>query len=82
MTEIDRVRAFEAMAERISKNTGEEFGGAYVILPPGQDVTPMEFLALHKIDSAAMFFKILSSEIERKIEEIDQEDRRAQGYGR
>ena len=46
---------FRAMAEAIDLNIGKPFGGAVVIIPPGDDV-PIEMLILDSREDGLQFY--------------------------
>lgn len=72
---------FRHMADQIERNADQKFGGAYVILPPG-DVEPISVLVLDAASDPAAFFNLLDWRVKNKLAEIDEQQRRAQGFGR
>jgi hypothetical protein len=70
---------FQAMSERLARNTSEKFGGAYVIVPPSSPeltIEPIEVLVLDTQQDAAQFFMLLQAKIRTILERIEQEERR------
>ncbi len=72
---------FTKMAERIALNEGATFGGACVIVPPG-DTTPIEMYVLDSAQDPGQFWSTLKTRIEMAILEIDTKKRMEAGYGR
>ena len=55
---------FTAMAAQIDLNASEEFGGASVIMMPGEDVKPIRLLVLNGGDNPAVFLSTLQTMIQ------------------
>ena len=72
---------FTKMAERIALNEGATFGGACVIVPPGE-TTPIEMYVLDSAQDPGQFWATLKTRIEMAVLEIDEKKRMAMGYGR
>lgn len=73
---------FKKMAALIEQNEGSTFGGAYVIIPPGQDAKAMEVLVLDTQQDQAQFFMLLHAKVQSALQQIDDQQRKAQMYGR
>lgn len=74
----DHAAPFAAMVERIRKNADEQFGGAFVIVPPEGAGEPMQLLALTTTD-ASDFWLMLNAQIKKALEEL--QARMANPYG-
>lgn len=74
----DHAAPFAAMVERIRKNADEQFGGAFVIVPPDGAGEPMQLLALSVTDPAA-FWIMLQNQIKTALEEL--QAKQANPYG-
>lgn len=75
---------FRDMAERIERNDAAEFGGAFVLVPPGlaSDMKPVEMLILDPNADAAQFWGTLMTRAKIALDEIEQAQRGAGVYGR
>jgi hypothetical protein len=71
---------FTAMADRITQNAAQPFGGAVVIVPPGGG-TAIELLMLDPQADIAMFWSAITTKIGIIMEGLQQEKRRQQGFG-
>lgn len=71
---------FNNMADRIERNADAGFGGAYVIIPPG-DSAPMAVLLLNEQQSEAMFLNVLQWQIKNRLDELEIAERRQQLTG-
>lgn len=71
---------FTAMAERIDKNEGESFGGAFVIVPPAGAGEPMQAVMFNTGTDLAAFWMLLQAQINSALEQIKQGQ--ASPYGR
>jgi hypothetical protein len=73
-------QAFSKMSELVAKNTGEKFGGAFVIVDP--DGQQLESLALNDA-TPGLFWGVLKSIVEQQISVIDDKERKIRaGFGR
>lgn len=72
---------FHAMGYRIEANDKESFGGAYVILPPGNR-PPIEVLVLDSQQDAAQFFMLLQAKIKTALDQIEADERKSMVFGR
>lgn len=62
---------FTAMAAQIDLNASEEFGGASVIMMPGEDVKPIRLLVLNGGDNPAVFLSTLQTMIQMAIQDLE-----------
>lgn len=82
MTTIhEKAEVFRAMADRLGDNASHPFGGAYVIIPPG-DSEAMQVFVIDAQHNPAQFFMLLEAKIKFALEQIEIEERRKQGFGR
>ncbi len=65
------------MAERIARNSPEEFSGALLIVPPGGEA--IEYLAVNPKPDAAAFWGAVQAFVARAVEEMQQ--RQSQPFG-
>ncbi len=72
---------FRAMADQIERNVDLKFGGAYVIIPPG-GTEPISVLVMDTKEDPAAFFNLLEWRIKNEMALIDEQQRRAAGFGR
>lgn len=71
---------FTKMAERIDKNEGESFGGAFVIVPPVGAGDPMQSLMFNTGTDNAQFWLMLQGMINTALANI--QANQANPYGR
>jgi hypothetical protein len=71
---------FTAMAERITQNAAQPFGGAVVIVPPGTG-SAIEMLMLDPNSDLAMFWSTIRTKIDILLASAEAEKRRQQGFG-
>lgn len=71
---------FTKMAERIDKNEGEPFGGAFVIVPPTGAGEPMSALTFNSGTDLAQFWMQLQGMINTALANI--QANQASPYGR
>lgn len=76
----DLSQPFTEMATRIDLNAEQGFGGAFVIMPPGEEPKPRVLLMLNNSDSPAMFWATLQTTCQLALQEISQEEE-ARGGG-
>ena len=72
---------FTKMAERIKHNADATFGGACVIIPPG-DGKPVELLLLDAAGDEGQFWATILTRIQVAIAESEQKKRQSMGFGR
>lgn len=69
---------FTKMAERIALNTEQGFGGAVVIVPPGDDPKPIELLILNNTGDPALFLATAQTLIGMALQDLSDQ---AKPYG-
>ena len=76
----DPAKCFSAMADRITKNADQPFGGAVVIVPPtpGQSI---EILMLDPNSDMALFWGTIRTKIDIALANAEAEKRRQAGFG-
>lgn len=72
---------FTRMAAAIDHNTASKFGGAVVIIPPGEGSVPIEILMLDSGASAALFWSNMKTIVQMALDGVQIEERRQQGFG-
>lgn len=83
MTSQEAAAEFRKMADQIERNADSKFGGAYVIIPPGDyDVGPLSVLLIDSRQDAANFFNLLDWRTKTVLAEIDAKQRQMTGFGR
>lgn len=79
----DAADVFKKMAERIESNSNADFGGAFVIVPPGEEAKHLETLILDPTSSAASFWGLLKAKADMALADLDAAERTKQsGFGR
>jgi hypothetical protein len=76
------LKRFQRMAERMSVNGNESFGGAFVIIPPEDGGEPIETLILDSKQDASQFWMLLKTKCDIALGELDQKQRQAATFGR
>lgn len=71
---------FTSMAERIRRNDGTDFAGAFVLCPPNQ--APIAMLLLDDKATPALFWGTLKSRVEMAMQELEEAERGSNIYGR
>jgi hypothetical protein len=59
---------FRQMADRIDRNPSEEFGGAFLVLPPGDAGDPVEGMSVAAKPSPVTFWSSVLGQIELAVE--------------
>jgi hypothetical protein len=77
----DRSTPFTDMAARIDLNAEEGFGGAFVIVPPGEEPKPRVLLMLDNAESPAMFWAALQTTAQIALQELAKEEEQNAGFG-
>jgi hypothetical protein len=72
---------FTEMAARILLNEDQGFGGAFVIVPPGEEPKPRVMLMLDNAENPAMFWSSLQTVCGIALKELEQEETQAAGFG-
>ncbi len=75
----DNAKPFTDMAARIDLNRDNKFGGAFVIVPPGEGLEPMHTLILDGQQNAAAFWSMLQTTCQVALNELENVARRQQG---
>lgn len=70
---------FITQAEKIDRNPPEDFGGAFVICPPGGE--PITGLLINNSD-VNIFWAVVKAKVEAAITELDDKQRAPTGYRR
>jgi hypothetical protein len=70
---------FTDMAARIDLNAEQGFGGAFVIVPPGEEAKPRVLLMLDNAENPAMFWSALQTTCQLALQELANEEQRASG---
>ena len=81
MSESSLSRPFTDMAARIDLNVEQGFGGAFVIVPPGEEAKPRVMLMLDNANNSAMFWSSLQTVCGIALEEIRREEEASSGFG-
>lgn len=71
---------FTQMAERIMLNSEQGFGGAFVIVPPGEEPKPRVLLMLDNAENPAMFWAALQTTAQMALQEIQNEEQQSGGF--
>jgi hypothetical protein len=77
----DLSQPFTDMAERISLNADQGFGGAFVIMPPGEEPKPRVMLMLDNAENPAMFWASLQTVCGLALQEIQKAEEQSNGFG-
>jgi hypothetical protein len=72
---------FRQMADRIEKNESEPFGGAVLIMPPGDGMV-VEMLNFDPTPDGALFWGAIRSKADEAVAELQQQARAQQGFRR
>lgn len=78
----DLAAPFTSMAERISRNQDEGFGGAFVIVPPGEEAEPLVMLMLDNSNDPSLFWATLKTTCEMALHRLDEQNRGGNPFGR
>ncbi len=79
----DNAKPFSEMADRINLNHEHPFGGAFVVVPPGEGSEPLFTLMLDGQKNAAAFWGHLKATCEIALNELDRQARGGQqNWGR
>ncbi len=69
------------MAERIKMNSDQDYGGSFVIVPPGEEVTPHVMLILDNSGDPSVFWASVMTRCQIALEELKQKDEQQGGFG-
>lgn len=72
---------FTDMADRIDLNAEQGFGGAFVIMPPGDDAVPCVMLLLDNSGNPAVFWGSVMTRCQIALEELKQKEESMSGFG-
>lgn len=75
---LDPAAQFVKMAEQIQHNDKAPFGGAFVVVPPG-DEEPLSALIL--TTDPAQFWMMVSAKIQFRLQQIEQKELAAGAFG-
>lgn len=65
---------FTEMADRIKLNANQEYGGAFVIVPPGDDVAPSVMLILDNSGDPAVFWGSVMTRCQIALQKLQDEE--------
>jgi hypothetical protein len=82
MNGTDAAAAFRAIADRLDKNASEEFGGAFLLVPPGEGVGAIDGMLVTTAPNAVTFWSGLQGQVELAIDSFKQEAQARGGQGR
>lgn len=71
---------FARMAERIKKNEGEPFGGAFVAVPPG-GAGVVELVVFDNEEKLPQFWALVQTRAQTAIQDAEAKAREGQGFG-
>lgn len=71
---------FRSMAVAIELNGADNFGGAFVVIPPDNGGDILETLVLDSRQDPAMLWMLLKTKCDMELSKLDQAQR-SQGYG-
>lgn len=72
---------FTEMAARIDLNVEQGFGGAFVIVPPGEEPKTRTLLMLNNTEDASMFWSSLLTTCQIALQDIAKEEEQNAGFG-
>lgn len=72
---------FTAMAERITLNAGQQYGGAFVIVPPGEEPKPEVMLILDNSGDPSVFWGSVMTRCQIALEQLKQDQEQQGGFG-
>jgi hypothetical protein len=75
-------KLFTDMADAIKKNGDNSFGGAFVIVPPANGLSPIQTLILDSAQDPAQFWGVLKSKADIALASLDNISRNQRGFGR
>lgn len=81
MAEDSRAAPFTTMAAKIALNAENGFGGAFVVVPPGEDAKPLTLLMLDDGANEAMFWANVQTMASMALQDIQaRESAAARGF--
>lgn len=75
----DPAAPFVKMADQIKHNTDAPFGGAFVVVPPGNE-EPLSALILTK--DPAQFWMMVSAKVQFRLQELERNELKSSSFGR
>lgn len=78
----DLAKRFTTMAERMSLNGHDSFGGAFVIIPPIGGGEPIETMILDSKQDLAQFWNAVITKCQIMLADVEQKQRAGQGFVR
>ena len=78
----DTDKLFSEMADRIIRNAGEMFGGAFVVVPPAEGGDSLSVLLLDTKTDPAQFWQMLLTKCQMMVGELDAKQRQSAFGGR
>lgn len=76
----DQASLFRNMAAKIELNSNEAFGGAFVVVPPGEG-DPFSSLILDSDADPASFWGVLKAKCDIALSKLDMAERQKKGFG-
>jgi len=84
--QIDKAKTladrFRAMATAIELNGADNFGGAFVVIPPSDGGDILETLVLDSRQDPAMLWMLLKTKCDMELTKLDQAQRSGNAFGR
>jgi hypothetical protein len=74
-------KPFVDMAALIDLNNTDNYGGSFVIMPPGEDAKPSVMLILDNSGDAATFWGSVMTRVQIALEELKQAEDKSGGFG-
>ena len=81
MNGVQAAERLRQMADRVERNTSEEFSGAFLIIPPG-DSDPLDGLTISEKPNIPAFWAGLRGQVEIAIAEMEAAANGGPGRGR
>ncbi len=78
----DTATRFTEMAQRLEKNKGEQFGGAFVIVPPAEGGEPVSTVIFDNRQDPAQFWNLVLTRAQIMLGDLEQKQRAGQAFGR
>ena len=75
-------KPFSDMADRVIRNAGESFGGAFVVVPPADGGDTLSALVLDTKQDPAQFWQMLLTKCQMMIATLDAQQRQSAFGGR
>lgn len=76
------LKRFNNMADRMSLNGNDSFGGAFVIIPPIGGGEPIETLILDSKQDLAQFWNAVITKCQIMLAKVEQDQRQQGTFGR